>query len=786
MTPSAITRIGKYEVVDVIGRGGMGLVYRAYDRQLNRHVAIKTITEGLTGDREMLARFYREAAKTAALQHPNIVIVYDLGEYEGFPFIVMQYLSGEPLDRLIKSQRPVPMGFTVKVIEQVCSALGYAHRNDVIHRDVKPGNVIVDQEGLAKLLDFGIATQRTLEGTYTRTGHVLGTLPYMAPERLQNRHFDGRSDIFSTGILLFQLLTGQLPFSGEDYGVVSKLINDQHPALSNYLHEYPSGLDPILDRALAKDPDDRYATAEEMADELRVIGEQLKQEEVSELLRRGQELASEDQFTAARDTLLQLLKLDSQNIEARRLLVRVQNSLASQQRVAKLRQLKLQATELFGQSQYDEAISCLQQALKLEYSTEVVEMLASAQQKKRSREQAEARLRQAESALEKGDLPSAQAILAQAVDVDKEDTRIRVAYSALRRRVEEKERQTKLKSLLDAARGELESSHFTAALHLLREAEQVDDSNAAVISLISSARAGHEQQQRRRLIEKLQNEMEMASTLEQLTNAARGVDEALGHMPDQPELKKFKIELAEKIREAEARRRVTQRKQELLRQAQNLISRADYGAVLELLSKVRPEEEDPAFRALRENASSLQHAQNAQLQSVLDQLKQLIENNQYEEAFAFGEGLPSPMMQNPDVQNKLNELREASRRDDRVVQSISRAYWALKCSDLSGALAEMHSTLGISRSVFVDSMVRMFEERCKAAADKKITEAIQGWRSAVRGNPRRAANILNAVGSMLPYASNHGKLTWRSAQRQAKLASALGRLGIPSKLWFGS
>ena len=150
VTAPNIKRIGKYEVIDLLGRGGMGLVYRAFDRQLNREVAIKTVTEGFTGDQEMLQRFYREAAKTGALRHPNIVIVHDLGEQDGFPYIVMEYLSGEPLDKLIQSSQPLPLAYKLKIIEQVCYALGYAHRNDMIHRDVKPANVIVQPDGVAK------------------------------------------------------------------------------------------------------------------------------------------------------------------------------------------------------------------------------------------------------------------------------------------------------------------------------------------------------------------------------------------------------------------------------------------------------------------------------------------------------------------------------------------------------------------------------------------------------------------------------------------------------------
>jgi serine/threonine protein kinase len=226
VTAPNIKRIGKYEVIDLLGRGGMGLVYRAFDRQLNREVAIKTLTEGFTGDQEMLKRFYQEAAKTGALKHQNIVTVYDLGEQDGFPYIVMEYLSGDPLDRLIQSGKSQPLAFKLKIVEQVCYALGYAHRNDVIHRDVKPANVIVQSDGVVKLLDFGIARQEKTDGHLTRTGHVIGTLQYMAPERLRNAAFDGRSDIFSVGVMMYQLLTGQLPFTG-DYSIVQKILTEK-------------------------------------------------------------------------------------------------------------------------------------------------------------------------------------------------------------------------------------------------------------------------------------------------------------------------------------------------------------------------------------------------------------------------------------------------------------------------------------------------------------------------------------------------------------------------------
>jgi tRNA A-37 threonylcarbamoyl transferase component Bud32 len=567
VTATNIKRIGKYEVIDLLGRGGMGLVYRAFDRQLNREVAIKTVTEGFSGDPEMLQRFYREAAKTGALHHPNIVIVYDLGEQDGFPYIVMEYLAGDPLDRLIESRQSRPLAFKLKIVEQVCYALGYAHRNDVIHRDVKPANVIVQSDGIVKLLDFGIARQEKTDGHLTRTGHVIGTIQYMAPERLKNEPFDGRSDIFSVGVMMFELLTGQLPFTG-DYSIAQQVLADQHPPLDQFLPEYPPALDGILDRALAKNPNDRYSTADEMAAEISSLAHELKKEQVAEWIQRAEHLVQADQYTSAREVLLQLLKVDSQHTRARQLIAQVQHSLTLRQRAEQISQLRKQAEEAERDKRYDEAIGDLQEACGLDpENAGLSELLETIRQKKRRRELVEGYLRQADNARDHGDLAGAGAVIAKALEVDPEDTRVRAAQVSLARLIDEAARQTRAKQLLESARKEIGARHFTAAIEALAEVERVDPSNPELITLQAAARSGREQEQRRRILEPLQNEVSVASTFEELTRAAQMVDQALERMPTEPLLMKFKGHLARKLREAEMRRRVD----EVVLRCRNLI-----------------------------------------------------------------------------------------------------------------------------------------------------------------------------------------------------------------------
>jgi eukaryotic-like serine/threonine-protein kinase len=556
LAPPNIKRIGKYEVIELLGRGGMGMVYRASDRQLNREVAIKTVTEGLTGDAEMLQRFYHEAAKTGALKHPNIVIVHDLGEQDGFPYIVMEYLSGDPLDRVIQSGRPLALAFKLKIIEQVCYALGYAHRNDVIHRDVKPGNVIVQPDGVTKLLDFGIARQEKSEGHLTRTGHVIGTIQYMAPERLRNEAFDGRSDIFSVGIMMYQLLTGQLPFTG-DYSIVQKILAEKHPPLSDFLHNYPPALDVILDRALAKNPDDRYTTADEMASDVSSVADELKKEQVAEWIQQAERLVQQEQYTSARDILLQLLKVDSQNTGARQLMVAVQQNLSSRQRAEQIRQLRSQAEDAASDKRYEEATAYLQEVCRLDpANAELAQLLQTFRQKKSQREQIEKYLREADSARSRGDLETAQAVIARALEVDRDDSRLRAAHVALARLIEEGSRQKKSRQLLDAARNEISARRFTAAMELLAEVERVDASNPELIPLLAAAKSGREQEQRRRILEQLQNEISLATGAEDFTRALDLVEQSLQRMPGEPTLLRFKGELTRQVRDAEVRRRI--------------------------------------------------------------------------------------------------------------------------------------------------------------------------------------------------------------------------------------
>jgi serine/threonine protein kinase len=278
MLPLTPTKLGRYEIVDEIGKGAMGIVYLARDPLIGRLVALKTFRIGYSiKDQEMeqfRIRFMREAQSAGILTHPNIVTIHDVVEAsdEGLAFIAMEYVRGTNLKLMLQGEQPLTLRGVLDIIAQVGEALDYAHANRVIHRDVKPANILITAENRVKITDFGIA--RLDSSNLTQEGQLLGTPNYMAPEQIQGKEVDARADLFSLGVVLYEMLTRHKPFQGENLTVVShRIVYDHFTPLREYARDLPPGVDRILGRALEKDPTRRYQRAKEMVDALRQIVE---------------------------------------------------------------------------------------------------------------------------------------------------------------------------------------------------------------------------------------------------------------------------------------------------------------------------------------------------------------------------------------------------------------------------------------------------------------------------------------------------------------------------------
>ncbi|MGH8881279.1 MAG: protein kinase domain-containing protein, partial [Stackebrandtia sp.] len=244
-------------------------MWRAEDSRLGRIVAVKQLRDSLAGDPAFVERFRREARAVAALSHPNIAGVFDYGEDEGKHFIVMEHVPGRDLSQVIREDGPLDSDRATSITAQVCDALGHAHAAGVIHRDVKPANIIVTDDGRVKVTDFGIA-RAVGDTTLTAAGSVLGTAHYVSPEQAGGERVSGASDIYSLGIVLYEMLTGSVPFTGDSpIAVAMRHLSDDVPPPSELQSEVPAHLDDAVARATAKEPTDRFPTAEEMAAALR-------------------------------------------------------------------------------------------------------------------------------------------------------------------------------------------------------------------------------------------------------------------------------------------------------------------------------------------------------------------------------------------------------------------------------------------------------------------------------------------------------------------------------------
>jgi tRNA A-37 threonylcarbamoyl transferase component Bud32 len=287
--PKELTRIGRYEILQGLGRGSMGLVYKALDLKLNRLLAIKTIRFSDEFDEDVIQeikeRFFKEAEIAGRLSHPCIVTLHDMGEDQDLTYMAMEYLEGENLEKFINKKNLLPLRKVLSVVASVAEALEFAHRADVIHRDIKPANIMLLKTGGVKVTDFGIA--KAISSSRTRTGVILGTPNYMSPEQIMGQKVDPRSDVFSLGVVFYQLLTGELPFQGDNLSsLLYQITQVKHPPLRSFNSRIPVACEQIMDKALAKNLDERFKTAGQMEKLLRLLALKVDQKQKQRVLEK--------------------------------------------------------------------------------------------------------------------------------------------------------------------------------------------------------------------------------------------------------------------------------------------------------------------------------------------------------------------------------------------------------------------------------------------------------------------------------------------------------------------
>lgn len=364
-----LARLGKYEILDVIGRGGMGTVYRARDPDIGRLVAIKAISGGFGDSPEFIQRFLREAQLVGRLQHPNIVTVYDVGESDGVAYIVMEYLEGESLERIITRARNLRIVHKVGYMVGVCRGLQYAHQRHVVHRDIKPSNILITKDGGVKILDFGVArfTDISEAARQTRTGVVVGTLAYMSPEQISGLTASESMDIWAVGVTTYELVSYRKPFSGESFPqLIDSILHEQPPPLRVLAPDCPPSLEKLVTSMLEKDPQLRLRSIDDFLPDLEKTYDNLAELSVRELLPLSVECLRSNDFRKAMELLQEILQIDSANAQARRLLEKVRSALEDTSVTAKLRSLVQAAKENLLRGDLSGARSAVESAIQID------------------------------------------------------------------------------------------------------------------------------------------------------------------------------------------------------------------------------------------------------------------------------------------------------------------------------------------------------------------------------------------------------------------------------------
>ncbi|MGA9463418.1 MAG: protein kinase [Terracidiphilus sp.] len=556
MDPLEVHQIGRYQLLDVIGKGGMGIVYRAIDTTIERKVAIKMLLGGREGgDADLLTRFYREVRFTANLQHKNIVTVYALDDLDGLPYMVMEYLEGKSISQLIASRQTIPIIEKLGLICQVCEGLQYAHDRNVIHRDVKPANILVLNDGVAKIVDFGIARVE-LSSTITRTGQIVGSMYYMSPEQT-NGVADSRTDIYSTGVTLFEFLTGEVPFKGVDLSsTLRKIAEEPIPPLSKYLTSYPQALDGILAKAMAKDVAERYQTAEDFAYDLSQLLDALKREMTDEFIAMAKQAIADGDLELARQKLQEIIRLDRRNQAANELYRQVREQIQVQQRSAQIEHLKAQADMALSSQQFEEALECIEQAKRLAPEDQTLVDLSESirNQIEQSRNLSEA-LRQGQAALYAGDLQDAAQAVRKALEIDGSNTEARALDTLVRKELEDRTKRAQLQGFLDDARRKIASKNFLAALQTLQQAQSIDPSDSNIKELLTWAASGHEQEKQRNELRKYTDEIGRLIGEDKYADAVAMAEAALEKFPTDLPLTKLH-EMARRQQDVMKRRQV--------------------------------------------------------------------------------------------------------------------------------------------------------------------------------------------------------------------------------------
>ncbi|MGH9741436.1 MAG: protein kinase domain-containing protein [Candidatus Acidiferrum sp.] len=582
-------KLGKYEIVAELGHGAMGVVYKARDPLIGRLVALKTINTNLVDRPDLLERFYQEAQSAGKLQHPNIVTVFELGQEKDTPFIAMEFVDGESLEKIIVEQIDLPLALKVGYIVRVCQALEFAHKNRVVHRDIKPGNIMVTSEGVVKVVDFGIA--RLVDFSRTHTNMMIGTPAYMAPELFRKKKADERTDIWAVGVTFYELLCYQRPFTGDGYDIIRSIAEDEFPVASSIASECTPELDAIIGRMLRKPAAERYQSMEDVLLELEPVWTRMRAEASSALAERARGLYERGNLPRAQDTLRRARLIDSSNVQAKSLLEKISAELRRTEIQPKVQEHLGRGRELLRSGKLREAQAEAEAALNLDSRCEPAQELVSEVEAGVAREKKlENRMRLARQRLAAGAIAEAQTALRQALELDAHHPEALELSRQLGEEKGRREKRQQLSNLISRARGLWTELKYEECLALLAEGLKDFPNEPELISLQQSALQDQLEQSKQRItgearereIQRRVQEIQSKIKRQELTGAIDLARQSLDTMGPDTDVTRL-LQAAEG--ESAERKKKREAGNQQLEAAQTLLEKEDFTGAKQVLDR---------------------------------------------------------------------------------------------------------------------------------------------------------------------------------------------------------
>ena len=628
-----------------MGRGAFGLVYQAWDPVINRRVALKVMSTSVAGNPDLLQRFYREAQSAGSLLHPNIITIYDMGDEGGTPFIAMELVDGRTLEDFVARRTPLPLSLKLLYAVQACRAFDYAHKRGIIHRDIKPGNIMVNKEGTVKVVDFGIA--RVLETSKTQTGTLIGTFSYMAPEMFRGEHATERCDIWSFGVLCYELLSYQRPFSGKSPAALMQSICLQEPPLIGELvPDCPLDLQAAIHRMLRKTDAERFQTMEDVLLELDPIRQRMQAETVSGMIEQGAQLTEKGEFTQAHEVLRQVLQIDSTNLHARALSEIVNLELKRVAIQPKAQQHVVKGRSLLQEGKLQEAKAEAENALHLDSRfNPALELQEEIQKEVRRIRLVNDWLRDAKQHVIEGAPEEAESLLAQVQQADPSNRELPILLQQV---ADEKARRQKHSQFAEGwqqARLLWTRQQFQDCIDLLTNLQQEFPNEAEIPRLLETAREDQAEQNKQGKLAEARSLLagrRYGDCIALLTKLHR-------EFPNETEIPR----LLDTAREDQTE----QLKQDRLAEARTLLASRRYGDCISLLTKLH--QEFPTEAEIPRLLDAAREDQTEQFkQDRLAEARTLLASRRYDDCFALLAKLEQEFPDDAEIPRLLDAARE--------------------------------------------------------------------------------------------------------------------------------